>query len=69
MVFLKEEHIRCMQKTQKNVLLAGLLCSFVGGVYFWTTKRVKGFDVFSPVANELDEVRKLKNEADKSKKG
>ena len=57
-----------MQQGQKNVLLAGLLCTFVGGVYYWTTKKVKGVDVFAPVANELDEVRKHKAETDRSNK-
>ena len=49
-----------MRKGTRNIALAGLLLSFVGGVYAWTTVRVKATDLFAPVANELDEARALK---------
>jgi len=51
-----------MQRGAKNVALAGVLLGFVGGVYVWTTQRVKDTDLFAPVASELDEARALKKQ-------
>ena len=49
-----------MNTATKNAASAALLVSFVGGVYYWTTVRVKATDLFSSVGSELDEARALK---------
>ena len=49
-----------MSKSIKNAAAAAVLVSFVGGVYYWTTVRVKATDLFSSVGSELDEARALK---------
>jgi len=55
-----------MKKGPRNFLLGSMLVSFVGGVYIWTTTRVKQLDIFAPVANELDEIREMKKESKES---
>ncbi len=69
--FLDNKHLRnlgrvlnfLMKRGFKNVILGAVLVGFCGGVYAWTTVRVRATDLFAPVANELDEARAIKSGA------
>lgn len=54
-----------MKRGIKNVMLGVVLVGFCGGVYAWTTVRVRATDLFAPVANELDEARSIRSDASK----
>jgi hypothetical protein len=47
---------------RNNALAAAALVGFVGGVWVWTTRRMKNTDVLSEISEDLDEVRKLKKD-------
>jgi hypothetical protein len=47
-------------KALRNAGTGAVLVSFVCGVYYWTTVRVKATDLFSSVGSELDEARAIK---------
>ena len=48
------------KKVLLNVGTGAVLVSFVFGVYYWTTARVKATDLFASVGSELDEARAIK---------
>ncbi len=47
---------------RNNIILAGMLVGFVGGVYYWTTGKMRSNEL-TEISAELDEVRRLKAQA------
>lgn len=47
---------------RNNLLLAGALVGFVGGVYLWTTGKMRSNEL-QEISAELDQVRQMKAQA------
>ena len=52
-------------RARRNGATALILVGFAAGMYVWTSDRMKSTDVLSDLGNELDQVRKMKKDAER----